>query len=36
MIKFDIKETVESLVETFLYAGKISLELRDKGLKKKN
>ena len=35
MIKFDIKETVESLVETFLYAGKISLELRDKGLKKK-
>ena len=35
MIKFNIKDTVESLVETFLYAGKVSLELRDKGLKKK-
>ena len=29
------KEIVESLIDTFLYAGKICLELRDKGLIKK-
>ena len=29
------KEIVESLIDTFLYAGKICLELRDKGLTKK-
>ena len=35
MNQTDIKEVVESLIKTFLYAGKISLELRKKGLKKK-
>ena len=30
-----IKKNVESLIDTFLYAGKISLELRKKGLIKK-
>ena len=34
MKKINIKETVENLVDTFLYAGKISLELRKKGLTK--
>ena len=29
------KEIIESLIDTFLYAGKICLELRDKGLTKK-
>ena len=32
MIKIDIKEIVENLIDTFLYAGKVSLELREKGL----
>ena len=32
MIKIDIKKIVESLIDTFLEAGKISLELRKKGL----
>ena len=35
MIKVNIKEIVENLVSTFLYAGKVSLDLRDKGLIKK-
>ena len=35
MTKIDIKKNVESLIDTFLYAGKISLELRKKGLVKK-
>ena len=30
-----IKETVENLIETFLKAGKVSLDLRKKGLSKK-
>ena len=30
-----IKQIIEDLVDTFLDAGKISLELREKGLKKK-
>ena len=32
MIKIDIKTTVKNLIDTFLMAGKISLELREKGL----
>ena len=32
MTKIDIKKIVESLIDTFLNAGKISLELRKKGL----
>ncbi len=35
MIKINIKQIIEDLVDTFLDAGKISLELREKGLKKK-
>ena len=35
MNKINIKKTVEDLIDTFLYAGKISLELREKGLTKK-
>ena len=35
MIEIDIKKIVESLIDTFLEAGKISLELRKKGLIKK-
>ena len=35
MSKINIREIVESLVDTFLYAGKISLNLREKGLIKK-
>jgi len=34
MTKIDIKEIVESLVDTFLYAGKVSLDLRKQGLTK--
>ncbi len=34
MTKINFEETVKDLIETFLYAGKISLELRKKGLKK--
>ena len=34
MNKIDIKEIVENLIDTFLYAGKVSLELREKGLTK--
>ena len=35
MIKINIKQIIEDLVDTFLDAGKISLELREKGLEKK-
>ena len=35
MTEIDIKKIVESLIDTFLSAGKISLELREKGLIKK-
>ena len=35
MKKIDLKDVVENLIDTFLFAGKISLELRDKGLTKK-
>ena len=34
MEKNNIKEIVENLIDTFLYAGKISIELRKKGLTK--
>ena len=34
MSKINLKETIENLIYTFLYAGKISLELREKGLTK--
>ena len=32
MTKIEIQEIVENLIDTFLYAGKISIELRKKGL----
>ena len=35
MTELNIKEIVENLIDTFLNAGKISLELREKGLTKK-
>ena len=35
MKRINLKTTVENLVDTFLYAGKLSLELRNKGLTKK-
>jgi len=35
MTKIDLKDIVENLIKTFLYAGKISLDLRKKGLIKK-
>ena len=35
MKKIDLKDIVENLIDTFLNAGKISLDLRDKGLTKK-
>ena len=35
MNEINIKEIVENLIDTFLKAGKISLELRKKGLIKK-
>ena len=34
MNEINIKEIVENLIDTFLYAGKVSLELRKKGLTK--
>ena len=34
MTRIDIKDVVENLIDTFLNAGKISLDLRDKGLTK--
>ena len=35
MSKINIKKVVESLIVTFLNAGKVSLELREKGFIKK-
>ncbi len=35
MNKLDIKKIVEDLIDTFLHAGEVSLDLRDKGLTKK-
>ena len=32
MQQIEIKATIEKLIETFLYAGKVSIELREKGL----
>ena len=32
MKQIEIKATIEKLIDTFLYAGKVSLELREKGL----
>ena len=34
MTKINIKDVVENLIDTFLNAGKISLDLRDMGLTK--
>ena len=34
MTKINIKDVVENLVDTFLNAGKVSLDLRDLGLTK--
>ena len=34
MTNIDTKEIIENLIETFLYAGKVSLELRERGLTK--
>ena len=34
MNDLDIQKTVEDLIETFLNAGKVALELREKGLTK--
>ena len=35
MIDLNIKKIVEELIDTFLYAGQISIDLRNKGLTKK-
>ena len=35
MKQIEIKATIEKLIDTFLYAGKVSIELREKGLTKK-
>ena len=32
MSQIEIKSTIEKLIDTFLYAGKVSIELREKGL----
>ena len=34
MNQIEIKATIEKLIDTFLYAGKVSIELREKGLTK--
>ena len=34
MNQIEIKATIEKLIDTFLYAGKVSIELREKGLNK--
>ena len=34
MKQIEIKSTIEKLIDTFLYAGKVSMELREKGLTK--
>ena len=35
MNQSEIKIIIEKLIDTFLYAGKVSIELREKGLTKK-
>ena len=35
MNQIEIKTIIEKLIDTFLYSGKVSLELREKGLEKK-
>ena len=35
MNQIEIKAIIEKLIDTFLYAGKVSIELREKGLTKK-
>ena len=35
MTELNIKKIIEDLIDTFFYAGKVSLDLRDKGLIKK-
>ena len=35
MTELNIKKIVEELIDTFFHAGKVSLDLRDKGLTKK-
>ena len=35
MKQIEIKVIIEKLIDTFLYAGKVSIELREKGLTKK-
>ena len=35
MKKINVKKIVENLIDTFLHAGKVSLDLRNKGLTKK-
>ena len=35
MTELNLKKITEELIETFIYAGEISLELREKGLIKK-
>ena len=35
MKQIEIKAAIENLIDTFLYAGKVSIELREKGLTKK-
>ena len=35
MIAFKLPQIIEDLIATFLYAGQVALDLRDKGLKKK-
>ena len=35
MKQIEIKAAIENLIDTFLYAGKVSIELREKGLIKK-
>ena len=34
MNDLNLKEIIENLIDTFLHAGKVSLDLREKGLKK--
>tara|TARA_Y100001954_G_scaffold78623_1_gene86360 strand:+ start:699 stop:818 length:120 start_codon:yes stop_codon:yes gene_type:complete len=36
MNDINIKEVIINLIDTFLYAGKVSLELREKGLIQRN
>ena len=32
MSELDIKKTIEDLIDTFIYAGRVALDLRNKGL----